>query len=97
MNGASSNGAGSRGTSPAPHRVLTGNSSGTVSGGEVAHLSVPSGKNRHHVGTVEEDEVDAWALAQSGGAGSSLIVRFEIFVVKVSRDRCFSEMVRIEC
>ncbi|OXB34270.1 hypothetical protein LQV05_006697 [Cryptococcus neoformans] len=83
MNGASSSGAGSRGTSPAPHRVLTGNSSGTVSGGEVAHLSVPSGKNRHHVGTVEEDEVDAWALAQSGGAGSSLIVRFEIFVVKV--------------
>ena len=32
----------------------------------------------------DEDDVDAWALAQTGGAGSHLIVRFEVHVIKVS-------------
>ncbi|WVO14909.1 hypothetical protein L204_102549 [Cryptococcus depauperatus] len=82
MNGSS---AGSRGPSPAPHRVVTGDSSGTVSGGENNHLAAPMSTGVGKRGTVvgEEDEVDAWAFAQSGGVGSSLIVRFEIFVVKV--------------
>ena len=37
------------------------------------------------------DDEDAWALAQSGGTGSSLIVRFEIFVVKVSHTLCSAD------
>ena len=60
----------SRGASP--DRGHT--SSGTASNGDL-----PVTPSKRPV----EDE-DAWALAQSGGAGSSLIVRFEIFVVKVS-------------
>ncbi|ODN96944.1 hypothetical protein I350_07919 [Cryptococcus amylolentus CBS 6273] len=90
LNGGASSTANSRGNSPAPHRVVTGSSSGTVSatpsGGEGTHLSAPTGGGRRHTvnsGGGDEDEVDAWALAQGGGAGSSLIVRFEIFVVKV--------------
>ncbi|WVQ80301.1 hypothetical protein IAT38_002406 [Cryptococcus sp. DSM 104549] len=86
LNGAGSTGApGSRGASPTPQRAFQGSSSGTVSGGEAA-MSAPLGKARPAVGGTtagDEDEVDAWALAQGGGAGSSLIVRFEIFVVKV--------------
>ncbi|WVQ76485.1 hypothetical protein IAR50_006153 [Cryptococcus sp. DSM 104548] len=89
LNGGTSSTTNSRGNSPAPHRVITGSSSGTVSGtlsgGEGTHLSAPSGTGRRHTVNSgrDEDEVDAWALAQGGSAGSSLIVRFEIFVVKV--------------
>ncbi|OCF41735.1 CAMK/CAMKL/KIN1 protein kinase [Kwoniella heveanensis CBS 569] len=79
--------AGSRGPSPAPARAAQAGSSGTFSVGETA--SAPGapptpGRGRGMAGAGEEDELDAWALAQAGGAGSSLIVRFEIFVVKVS-------------
>jgi len=71
-------GSGSRGPSP-----LRG-SSGTVSNGDApAAVPVPP-KTRSGTGG-EDDDVDAWALAQGGGFGSSLIVRFEISVVKVSR------------
>ncbi|WWC85589.1 uncharacterized protein L201_000453 [Kwoniella dendrophila CBS 6074] len=44
----------------------------------------PNSANTNTMMNTEDDELDAWAIAQSGGAGSNLIVRFEIFVVKVS-------------
>ena len=57
-------------------------SSGTVSNGDTPGPVTP----RTRAGGIsgEDDDVDAWALAQGGGAGSSLIVRFEISVLKVS-------------
>ncbi|WWD22296.1 hypothetical protein CI109_106787 [Kwoniella shandongensis] len=87
-NGSAITGPSSRGPSPGPGRAMQGNSSGTVSGGELA-TQTPVTPARGRVlgaagaGPGEEDEVDAWAFAQAGGAGSNLIVRFEIFVVKV--------------
>ncbi|KAK6904883.1 hypothetical protein I203_105702 [Kwoniella mangroviensis CBS 8507] len=77
---------GSRTTSPAPNKALQAGSSGTFSMGEPHTPSTPGKRSTPggpHV-PQEEDELDAWALAQSGAAGSNLIVRFEIFVVKVS-------------
>ncbi|WVR03365.1 hypothetical protein IAU60_000356 [Kwoniella sp. DSM 27419] len=78
--------AGSRGTSPAPARAAQASSSGTFSVGESLPSAAPPtpGRQKGVQATGEDDEMDAWALAQAGGAGSSLIVRFEIFVVKVS-------------
>lgn len=66
-----------RGASPLRNRADGASSSGTVSNGETQPPATPS-KNG-----VREDE-DAWAFAAAGGAGSRLIVRFEISVVKVS-------------
>ena len=57
-------------------------SSGTVSNGDTPGPVTP--KTRAGGMNGEDDDVDAWALAQGGGAGSSLIVRFEISVLKVS-------------
>jgi serine/threonine protein kinase len=80
---AGSNGAGtgSRGTSPAPRG---GGSSGTFSGGDAP--TTPRKDRGEGRDTREgEDDVDAWALSVGGGAGTKMIVRFEIMVVKVSR------------
>ena len=74
MNDVNGNGNGSRGPS------MRG-SSGSVSNGDTPGLVTP--KVRGGSGA-EDDDVDAWALAQGGGFGSSLIVRFEISVLKVS-------------
>ncbi|WWC57895.1 uncharacterized protein I303_100430 [Kwoniella dejecticola CBS 10117] len=83
------NGTNSRNTSPAPQKVLGTGSSGTFSMGDTPSTpgkrSTPGqGQGSAGAAQPEDDELDAWAIAQSGGAGSSLIVRFEIFVVKVS-------------
>lgn len=52
-------------------------SSGTFSNPEVIATPVTPSK------PVVRDDEDAWAIAAAGGAGSRLIVRFEISVVKV--------------
>lgn len=73
-NGSGSGGAnGSRGPSP-----MRG-SSGTVSNGD----TTPGPVTPRMMTRGDDDEMDGWALAQGGGAGSSLIVRFEISVIKV--------------
>ncbi|ORX34603.1 hypothetical protein BD324DRAFT_636597 [Kockovaella imperatae] len=66
----------SRGASPMPEQA---NSSGTASNGELNGTAPVTPTKRAPVA----EDGDAWAVAQSGGAGSALIVRFEIFVVKV--------------
>lgn len=81
-----------RGVSPAPptpSKVATSSSSGTFSNTtnpEVVHPSSPTRStvptSRAAVADPVEDEFDAWEF---GGAGSEMIVRFEISVVKVSR------------
>ena len=65
-------------------RDVQDSSSGTVSNGNGSgsgETTAPLTPAKQRSG--EEDDVDGWALAQGGGAGSSLIVRFEIYVVKV--------------
>jgi serine/threonine protein kinase len=84
---------------PSPVRHTQGGSSGTFSNAELNGNGHGNGNGNSHSngnansngatatptkGKPEDDDVDAWALAQSGGAGSKLIVRFEIYVVKVS-------------
>ena len=64
-------------------------SSGTMSGEERENdnpvtrspKGTPTKKDSN--GAAADDEMDAWALSAGGGAGSSLLVRFEINVVKV--------------
>ena len=77
---------------PSPLRPQA-SSSGTVSnGGDIGHgtpssasgTAAPPATPSKTRQVQEEDDVDAWALSQGGGAGSRLIVRFEIYVVKVS-------------
>lgn len=41
-----------------------------------ADLAIPDGAS-------PEEDFDAWALSDKGGAGSALLVRFEISIVKV--------------
>jgi hypothetical protein len=72
-------GSGSRG--PSPLRQNQGSSSGTVSASE-APGPTPPRRGKRGSGEGEEDDVD-WAFGTSGRAGSSLVVRFEIYVVKV--------------
>ncbi|WRT63438.1 uncharacterized protein IL334_000343 [Kwoniella shivajii] len=88
VNGNNSNNNPSRNVSPSPARALQTGSSGTFSVGDSTGInntpSTPGKRNVQAGAGPDEDEVDAWAIAQSGGAGSNLIVRFEIFVVKVS-------------
>lgn len=87
---------------PSPVRHTQGGSSGTFSNAELNGNGHGNGNGNGHSngnpssngatatptkGKPEDDDVDAWALAQSGGAGSKLIVRFEIYVVKVSSVR----------
>lgn len=41
----------------------------------------------HHQPSFAEEDFDAWAYSGSGGAGSALLVKFEISIVKVSLRR----------
>jgi len=78
--GISNNSTSTSSRGPSPMGRDRGGSSGTFSGGENNGAPITPLKARG-----EDDDVDAWALAAGGGAGSSLIVRFEISVVKVSK------------
>ncbi|ORY31949.1 hypothetical protein BCR39DRAFT_524745 [Naematelia encephala] len=71
---------GSRGPSPLRQREQEG-SSGTFSVPE--EKATPVKQRPPQAAAGEEDELDAWALAQSGGAGGRMCVRFEVGVVKV--------------
>jgi len=94
----SGNGQGQGSRGPSPLRNVQGSSSGTVSNGEGGAPITPKKKNGGHRngvgssgggGTGEEEEVEDWAFGSMGGSGSPLVVRFEIYVVKVGHRQCF--------
>jgi hypothetical protein len=43
------------------------------------------GHSRPQNGGSTEEDFDAWAYSERGGAGSALLVKFEISIVKVRR------------